>query len=472
MRYIYGRAGARDRPPCLQSAAGESILPAMPDPENTVGPEHIGEIAHPAGSGRLTSLDAFRGLTIAGMILVNNPGSWSNLYAPVRHAHWNGWTPTDLVFPFFLFIVGTAMAFSFRRRLSEGQQRARLFAQVVRRTIIIFLLGLIMGGFPDSRLISPYVAIIVGLILLYADEPVLGFGEPGVSRVRKVIAWCLLVGAVAFFVIDFGHFQESHLRVPGVLQRIAICYFVASVIAMAGGAWLRAGAVVVLLGGYWLILATVQAPAGYTADVTGPEGLLHDWIDVQLLSGHLYRARPDPEGLLSTLPAVGTVLLGMLVGQWLQSRRENRDKIIAMFLAANVALVLALWLSHVLPINKKIWTSSYVLLTAGLAIHFLAMCYWLLDVKGYRRWAWPLVVFGSNAIVVYVASSLTAKMLARWMIATPDGGEIAVKTWLYQSYFASWASAQNASLFYALAYVLCWLVLMIPLYSKRIYIKI
>ncbi len=425
----------------------------------------------PSSSSRLVSLDAFRGITIAGMILVNNPGSWQHLYSPLSHAQWHGWTPTDLVFPFFLFIVGVAMAFSFRRRLAQSDGRRRLFAQVIRRTIILFLLGLIMFGFPDFRLIGPYILVIVGLSLLYADEPLLGRGGSGPARARKIAACVVLVAAVVYFAVDFGHFQETRLRVPGVLQRIAVCYFFASVIAMTWGTWGRVIWVAVLLGAYWLIVAKVSPPAGYTADVTGPEGLLHDWIDVKLLGAHLYRERPDPEGILSTLPAVATALLGLLTGQWLQNAREGRDKVIGLFFAANVALVLALWMNLAFPISKKIWTSSYVILTAGLAVHFLTMCYWLIDVRGHRRWAWPFVVFGANSIAVYFASSLLAKMLGRWTLST-DGGAIVVKTWAYDNLFASWAGPLNGSFLFALAYVIVWLLPLIPLYWRRIYVKI
>jgi predicted acyltransferase len=425
-----------------------------------------------SGNGRLVSLDAFRGITIAGMILVNNPGSWSHLYSPLGHARWHGWTPTDLVFPFFLFIVGVAMAYSFARRFATGQSRARLLAQVARRTIILFMLGMIMAGFPDFRLIGPYVAIVFGLTLSNAVGRQPGDGSLPMVRVGQAAAWGCVVAGVAYFVLDIDYFHMTQLRVPGVLQRIAICYLAAALIATASGVWMRVGAAGVLLGGYWLILAWADPPSGYATNVTGPEGLLHDWIDVQLLGDHLYSERPDPEGVLSTLPAVGTVLLGLLTGHWLQSARGQGDKVIGLFFAANVALVLAAWMSLTLPINKKIWTSSYVLLTAGLAMHLLAMCYWLLDVKGCRRWAWPFVVFGSNAIVAYVASSLLAKLMGRWIVATTDSGGVALKPWIYESLFASWATPVNASLLYALTYVAFWLVLLIPLHQRRIYIKI
>ena len=421
---------------------------------------------------RLVSLDVFRGITIAGMILVNNPGSWGSLYSPLEHSHWNGCTPTDLVFPFFLFIVGVAMAFSLQRRIETGHSRAALLGQVIRRTIILFLLGLIMYGFPDFRLIGPFVMLIVGLALLYADQPVLSLGPDGGARLRKVLAGLLLTGAVLYFTLDFNHFQETNLRVPGVLQRIAVCYLLAALIMLSCGVRGVAIWATLILVAYWIIALGVAPPPGYQNEVTGSPGLLHDWIDVRLLGGHLYRERPDPEGILSTLPAVATVLLGVLTGHWLRGKREKTATAVGLFFMANVALVLGLGMNYGFPINKKIWSSSYVIFTAGLALHFLAMCYWLIDVRGFKRWAWPFVVFGSNAIVVFFASSLSAKMMYRTKLALPGGGEISIKNWIYQNAFAAWADPQFASLCFALTYILLWLLLMIPLYRKRIFIKV
>jgi predicted acyltransferase len=425
-----------------------------------------------AKSERLVSLDVFRGITIAGMILVNNPGSWSHVYSPLEHATWHGCTPTDLVFPFFLFIVGVAMTFSFRRRLERGTSRALLLAQVIRRTIILFLLGLIMYGFPDFRLIGPYISVIVGLVLLYADEPVFGWGPTGPARARKIAAGVLLIGGVIYFAADFGHFQETSLRVPGVLQRIAVCYFLASIIMLTCGVWGRAAWALALIVGYWLIVKCVSPPADYVAHVTGSEGLLHDWIDVKLLGRHLYHERPDPEGLLSTLPAIATTLLGVLTGHWLLSARDRRDKVVGLFVLANVALVAGLCMNYGFPLNKKIWSSSYVVFTAGLALHFLAMCYWLIDVRGYKLWAWPFVVFGTNAIVVYVASSLVAKVMYRCEVTAADGTVVSFKTWVYEHLFATWAAPTNASLLYAVTYIVIWCLLLVPLYRRRIFIRI
>lgn len=418
---------------------------------------------------RLLSLDVFRGLTIAAMILVNNPGSWGNMYPPLRHAPWNGWTPTDLVFPFFLFIVGVSMAFSLARREANAS-RGLLLAHSFRRGLILFLLGLSMYGFPDFRLIAPFLMVIIGLQLVFPDKP-----QPTETR-RAYTSWfrraglALLVGGVACFALDFAYFDATALRVPGVLQRIALCYFLASVIVLGFGLRGAAVAATVLIGGYALVVTFVSPPSYYAGVVVAPEGLLHDWIDVNVLGNHLYaHSRPDPEGLLSSLPATATTLLGVLTGAWLRRERDPYTTTAGLFVVANIALVLGLSLDAWVPINKQLWSSSYVLLSAGLALHVLAMCYWLIDVRQCRRWAWPLLVFGSNAIVVFVASSLLAKMLYRWHLGT-DGPSVGA--WIYGQGFASWAAPQTASLLYAIVYVLLWLALMVPLYRRRIFVKI
>ena len=469
----------------------------------------------PPPTQRLIALDAFRGITIAGMILVNNPGSWKYVYGPLRHADWNGWTPTDLVFPFFLFIVGVALAFSFKRRFEQGVARTKLFAQVVRRSLILILLGVIMAAFPDYdllnavrdgksnaspvlvalslfRLAAPYILFIVGLLFLYADEPLFRFTPSRAVLVRKIVALVLFVGAIAYFWLDYTYFENRKLRVPGVLQRIGLCYFFAALIVMWCNTWGRAAIGVLLLIGYWVLVTCVQTPDWYHPSVKDPIGLLHDWIDTRVLGVHLYSERPDPEGLLSTLPAIATVLAGVLTGHWLQSQREKINKLIGLFVAANVVLLIGLWVGCFFPINKKIWTPSYVLATAGVALNCLAFCYWLIDLKGHRKWAWPFVVFGSNAIVVYVAASMTAKILAITKLAD---GQTTVKGWLYEHLCVSWAGPFNqplpatlkwyydnlfapwggpplGSLAYPILLNLFWLIPMYVLYRLKIFVKI
>lgn len=363
---------------------------------------------------RLVSLDAFRGVTIAGMLLVNNPGSWSSIYAPLRHATWHGWTPTDLIFPFFLFIVGVAMTFSFAARSERGDGRNALMLNATRRAAILFGLGLLLHGFPN-----------------YLD----------------------LAG----------------LRIPGVLQRIALAYFAATAIVLYLGRNVQVIATAMLLLGYWAAMMLVPVPGG-AAGVLEPGLDLGAYIDRAVFgTAHLWsQSRTwDPEGLFSTLPAVATVLLGVFAGSWLRSDRSPATKAVGLFIAGNVGVVLGLMWHPLFPINKPLWTSSYVLFTGGMACHFLAMCYWLIDVKGYRTWAQPFVIFGVNAIAAFFLSGLFARLLT--MI--PAGGTT-LKGWTYNSVFTPLLSPVNASLAYAITFVLVWLGIMTVLYRRRIFIKV
>ncbi|MGH7596756.1 MAG: acyltransferase family protein [bacterium] len=370
----------------------------------------MSEAQQSAKTARLLSLDVFRGITIAGMLLVNNPGSWSHIYAPLRHAEWHGCTPTDLIFPFFLFIVGVAMVMSLSKRLVRGDSQRKLFAQVVRRTLIIFGLGLLLHGFP--------------------------------------------------------YYDLSAIRIPGVLQRIALCYFFAASIVLKTNLKGQITAVVVLLLVYWALMKLVPVP-GYGAGVLEKEGNLAAYIDNALLHGHLWQPTWDPEGLLSTLPAIATTLLGVLTGQWLQTKRGQYEIVSGLMVTGCLALALG-WLWNAwLPINKNLWTSSYSVYTAGTALCFLGVCYYLIDVKGYTGWTKPFVVYGMNAITVFVLSGIVGRLLILWKIgATP------AKTWIYQNLFASWAGPLNGSLIFAMSYVLFWLGMMWILYWRRIFIKI
>lgn len=367
-------------------------------------------------SDRLISLDVFRGITIMGMILVNNPGTWKYVYGPLRHADWHGWTPTDLIFPFFLFIVGVAMVFSFAKRAERGETKKEIFAHVIKRTIILFILGLFLNGFPK--------------------------------------------------------FDLSTIRILGVLQRIALVYFFASVLVLTAGVRTQIIALISLLVIYWLLMMFVPVP-GYGVGVLTEEGNLAAYIDRLLLKGHLYRPTSDPEGLLSTLPAIATALFGVLTGHWLRTNRTQSEKTIGLFVSANALVVAGLIMSIWFPINKKIWTSSYAVFTAGLALHFLGMCYWLIEVKKYVKWSTPFLVFGTNAITVYFLSGLVARLLNIIQVYNPlTQSKIALKTYIYERVFASWLVPIDASLMYAVCYVLLWLGIMSIFYYKKIFIKI
>ena len=350
---------------------------------------------------RLLSLDIFRGVTIASMILVNNPGSWNHVYPPLLHAEWHGWTPTDLIFPFFLFIVGVAMSFSFAARGNAPQLR-----KVLVRSLILFGLGVFMAAYP--------------------------------------------------------RFDLTHLRIPGVLQRIAVCYLAASLLVLYASRKTLYWAVALLLLGYFLLLGS---------DLT-VEGNLAARVDRFLLGGHLWKATWDPEGLLSTFPAIATTILGYLAGERLRGSNDGHETVATLFTAGWALILGGLLWSIWFPINKSLWTSSYVLFTAGAALQFLAFLYWVLDVKKSRRFTGPAVVFGRNAIAVFVLSGLVAKSLLLYKVERPDGSVASLYQLLYENVFASWAGPLRGSLLFALATVLFWWLAMLVLHRRRIFIAV
>jgi predicted acyltransferase len=331
-------------------------------------------------SERLLSLDVFRGITIAGMILVNNPGSWSNIYPPLRHAEWHGCTPTDLIFPFFLFIVGVAITFALTKRKERGDDQIKIMLQVFKRSAILFLLGLIMAGFP--------------------------------------------------------YFDLANIRIPGVLQRIAVVYLITSFIFLKFNVQYQTIITFLFLIMYWIMMTLVPVPGVGYANLE-PTTNLAAWLDNFLLSGHLwsYTKVWDPEGILSTLPAISTALLGVLTGHLLKSNKDKTTKTVWMLIAGNILLVVGYIWDGWFPMNKSIWTSSYVVYTAGLALNFLAVCYWFIDVLGYKKWATPFVVYGLNAITVFFLSGIVAKLMYLIKITNAEGNEVSIKTVIYQNLF-------------------------------------
>ena len=263
-----------------------------------------------------------------------------------------------------------------------------------------------------------------------------------------------------------------------MLQRIALCYLLCSVIVMFSGVRGRMAWAVGLLVGYWVIVRYVHVSPGATPEwlADHPEGRLHDLIDRYVYGPFVYSVRPDPEGMLGTLPAMATTLIGVLAGNWLRSSREGLAKAVGLFAAANVLLVAGLWWGHEFPINKKIWTSSYVLVMGGLSLHVLAMCYWLVDLKRSRWWTGPFLVFGMNAILVYMVSGIVARTLIGIKVHPAGAVETTVRGWLYQEFQAGayrlHASPELASWLFALAYVLFWLAVMTPFYRRRVFLKV
>ncbi|HSL69404.1 MAG TPA: DUF5009 domain-containing protein, partial [Longimicrobiales bacterium] len=335
-------------------------------------------------------------------------------------APWHGWTPTDLIFPFFLFIVGVAMVFSFARAFERGATRRDLLLKAAKRAALIFLVGLLLHGFPN------YIASL------------------------------------------------PTLRIPGVLQRIALAYFAATLVVLYTGVRGIVVAIAALLFGYWALELLVPVPGGF-AGVLERGRDLGAYIDRAVFgTNHLWAQSKtwDPEGLLSTLPAIATALLGVLAGYWIRSGRTPIEKTVGLFIVGNVGLIAGIIWNEVFPINKNLWTSSYVIFTAGMACHVLAMCYYLVDVKGQRWWTKPFVIFGMNAIAAFFLSGIGARVLGLVKVAGANGQSVSLKSWIFDALYASWLTPVSASLAFAVTYVLFWLGVMAILYRKRIFIKL
>lgn len=380
---------------------------------------------------RYQSLDVFRGATVALMILVNNPGSWAHIFSPLEHASWHGLTPTDLVFPFFLFAVGNAMSFVMPKLAQSGD--ANFWKKVTKRTLLIFAIGLFLNW-------SPFVK------------------------------WS--EGALVFK-------QWENIRILGVLQRIALCYFFASIIIYYGKSKmaLYIGAVILLI--YWL-LTTILGAAGHPYSLSGYFG---NAIDQSILGvSHIYKGEGvpfDPEGLTSTLPAIVQVIFGFLVGEYIQNKGKDFE-MLSQLLLTGVVLVLAgyIW-DFSFPINKKIWTSSYVIYTSGLAMITLSMFIYLIEFKNASgKWSYFFEVFGKNPLFIFVLSGFLPRVLAliRWEDHINEQGEKVYTSslpWFYEHVCKNiYSDPRIGSLMYALCFIAFMGALAYILDKKKIYIKV
>jgi len=353
---------------------------------------YMAQTAQPAAA-RLISLDVFRGATMALMVLVNDAGDGAHAYGPLQHSDWNGWTLTDTVFPAFLWIVGVAITLSLGKRIAAGVPRGHLFAQVLRRAAIIYVLGLVVYAYP---------------------------------------------------------FNLSTQRLLGVLQRIAICYLIASAIYLTTGVRGQLIWIVSLLVGYWIVMKLVPVP-GYGAGDLAVGHNLSNYIDKIVLGGHNYGSTKtwDPEGIVSTLPSIATALFGIMAGHILRLPRQLSERTTWLFVSGNVLIALGLIANIWLPINKKLWTSSFSVFMAGLDFVVFAICLWLVDGCGYKRVVKPFVIMGMNAITIYMISELLDEVLSALHWREP----------IYRDVFVPLASPINASLLYAMAYtLLLWLI--------------
>ena len=376
-------------------------------------------------SKRLTSLDVFRGATIAGMMLVNNPGDWGKIYPPFGHAPWNGWTYTDTIFPFFLWIVGVAMTFSFAKRMERGDDKGKLALHVMQRAAIIFLLGSFLNGFP--------------------------------------------------FGLAFGHhFSFSTMRIPGVLQRIAVCYLFAGLIFLFTDRKQQLSITAILLVFYWFAVKFIPVP-GFGAGVLTPMGNLCWYIDSNLLAGHTWSGAPvpgfDPEGIFSTIPAIATTLFGILTGHLLRSEQSPQEKTVWMFVYGSILLFVGTVMDYWLPINKNMWTSSYSVFMAGMAMVTLGVCYWFIDVRGIRRWTKAFEIYGLNAITMFFLAGLFGRLFSIIKFTGPDENPISFKTWYYKALFVPLGDPMIASLMHSLAFVVGLYLIAYLMYRMKWVIK-
>jgi predicted acyltransferase len=372
---------------------------------------------------RLMSIDVFRGLAVAGMILVDNPGSDDMAYWPIKHAEWNGWTPADFIFPSFLFLVGVSMVYSFAARLRRGESRLKIFRHAVVRSFILFAIGLLVNASP-----------IYGLDLH---------------------TW----------------------RIYGVTQRIALCYLAAAVLVLWSNRRSQVIALFACLVGYWAILRFWPVPGfgvpGRDIPFMDPERNIAAWLDRKLLMGRLYDKVRDPEGLISTFGAVGTTLMGVLTGYWLRSEASARTKMARLVGLGIISFVAGLIWNRWFPINKNLWTSTFVLFTGGFALMFLAFLYWVLEIKNWRGvWTMPILVFGMNAIAGFVADSLVYGPGYTFTVQAANGSQVSWHEAAQAKLLSIGFSPANASLIYSFGAVLfCWFLLWL-LWRKRIFLKV
>lgn len=382
-------------------------------------------------SNRILSIDFLRGLTIALMIVVNNPGDWSSLFTPFSHAHWEGATSTDLIFPFFIFIVGASIAFSMSSKISDPENHKGLMLKVVKRGLVIFLLGVLKDNFP---------------FMIHSEE-----------------------GLV------FKNFESW--RVMGVLQRIGLVYLFSGLIFIKISWRTQVGILITVLLGYWALLQ-VEIEGGYVLElgkyaggniVTYVDNLIlgdnHMWQQVDLAEGRLLGW--EPEGILSTIPAVGTCVIGLLTGVWIKRDIKLLEKISAMFVVGGVLTVVALLWDLVFPFNKGLWTSSYVLYAGGIAIMCSAFCMWVIDYKGFSKVSKPFIIFGSNATVAYLMAELVASLT--WFVQI-NGTSVnqtiagAIRTMI--------PHPEIASHLYAFLWIVPFYLILNWMYKRKIFVKV
>jgi predicted acyltransferase len=403
-----------------------------PSPATAASPS--AQLPREIDDSRLVSLDVLRGLAVAGMILVTDPGTYSAVYPQLLHALWNGATAADMIFPTFLVAVGVAITLSFDVRIQRGSSRAQLALHALVRSMFLFVIGLAANGFPDYNLAT--------------------------------------------------------LRIPGVLQRIALCYMTCGLVylwlsegqerkAVSRKVWTIVATVFVLLAGYWAALKLIPVP-GFGPNRLDSLGNLGAYIDRAVFGiPHMwawgltpgYGVTYDPEGLLSTLGAIATTFIGILAGEWLRSEFSGTRKAIGLAVVGLALALAGLLLHPLLPINKRIWTSTFTLFSGGVALILFAALYFLLDVKRWRWWTPPALVFGTNAILAFALSSVITVLSDRIHMPSQNGPALTLHQWGNQV-LEAWLQPVHASLAYAIVVTAINLAMLYPFYRRRFFLRV
>jgi predicted acyltransferase len=391
---------------------------------------------------RLLSLDVFRGITIAGMLLVNNPGTWSAIFPPLEHAEWNGWTPTDLIFPFFLFIVGITTHLSLSARRARGDDDSAVVKQILRRGIIIYLLGFAMAMFPFYQ-----------------------WGT--IASIPNATPWDRIL------------YRIEHVRILGVLPRIAIVYICAGLLTLKTTLKQQIVIIATLLFGYWFAMTLIPVPGEHEIGavlLNTHDRNLAAWLDRAILgTNHTWSGSVtfDPEGPMSTIPAIATSMLGVIAGRWIvQKEKPLLERISGMFAVGAIGMMVGLMWNWAFPINKSLWTSSYVIFTAGMACVAIATIMWIVDYCNVKWWTKPFVIYGVNPIVAFVGSGVLARLIYTLWHVSYHGRSVALQDAIYQIVFLPWLPPRVASLAFAISFVLLWYGILTVLYRRNIILKV
>ena len=419
---------------------------------------------------RLISLDVFRGFTILLMTIVNNPGSWASIYPPLDHAEWNGCTPTDLVFPFFIFIMGTAIPFAMPTKYFDSG----VFNKILVRSLRIFCLGLSLNYFSRIHLFGlegiPLLLLRLSITFLVAYALLGNF----TLKIKTYLVFGIF--AILLFLAYSKIEAFEHIRIPGVLQRIGIVYFFTSLLYLKTNLKTQLLVTASILLCYWILMAFVPVPGFGTANFDKGTNLAA-WLDNLLLNGHLWSVSKtwDPEGILSTLPAIGTGILGMFIGQILNLQITKTEILKKLAISGIVLLIIGILWNIIFPINKSLWTSSYVLYTAGIATICLTVLYYIIDVANYKKWTKLFLIWGVNPMIVFYFSGIIPRVLSSIKIQSPDiaAEQINLHTFIYKfGIVPCFENPLNSSLAFAISYAIFWSLILWVFYKKKLIFKV